>query len=130
MKRIFGILLLLSALFAGCQNDLPVDNSIAGKGLTTLTIALPDTRTSLGEKSGDTYPVYWSEGDCISMNGKCSSKAVINAENRSSATFSVEYILNYPYRITYPYLSTTSYASPKVLFPAEQSYVEGTFAQG
>ena len=130
MKRLWLLILFASIALAGCQNDLPVDNSIAGKGLTTLTIALPDTRTSLGEKSGDTYPVYWSEGDCISMNGKCSSKAVINAENRSSATFSVEYILNYPYRITYPYLSTTSYASPKVLFPAEQSYVEGTFAQG
>ena len=128
MKRI--LLLFASIALIGCQNDLPNDRPILGEGLTTLTIALPDTRTSLGEKSGDTYPVYWSEGDQVAMNGKCSSEAVINADNRASATFSVNYILNYPYCITYPYVSTTSYATPKVVFPAEQSYVEGTFAQG
>ena len=128
MKRLLFIL-LASIVLTGCCNDLPTDNSIAGEGLTTLTIALPNTRTELGEKSGDTYPVYWSEGDCIAMNGKCSTEAAINNDNRSSATFSVNYLLNYPYRITYPYVSTTSYLSPKVLFPSEQSYVEGSFAQ-
>ena len=130
MKKIWSLILLSTLALTGCYNDLPADNSIAGEGSTTLTVALPSTRTELGDKSDEVYPVYWSEGDCISMNGKCSAEAVINAENRSSATFSVNYILNYPYRITYPHLSTTSYLAPKVLFPAEQSYVEGSFAQG
>ena len=122
-------MLLASLALVGCYNDKTIDNSIVGEGLTTLTISLPETRTELGEKIGETYPVYWSEGDQVAMNGKCSSEAVINSENRSSAKFSVNYILNYPYRITYPYVSTTSYFSPKVIFPSEQSYVEGSFAQ-
>ena len=130
MKRVLSLILFAIIALTSCYNDLPSDSSIVGEGLTTLTVALPSTRTELGEKSGDSYPVYWSEGDCIAMNGKCSAEAVINAENRASASFSVNYILNYPYRITYPYVSTTSYAYPKVVFPAEQSYVEGSFAQG
>ena len=129
MKRAWLLILLAAIALVGCYNDVPTDNAIAGEGVTTLTIELPETRTILGEKSGDSYPVYWSEGDCIAMNGKCSTEAVINNDNRSSATFSVNYLLNYPYRITYPYVSTTSYLSPKVLFPSEQSYVEGSFAQ-
>lgn len=129
MKRVLLPILLACFALVGCYNDTPIDNSIAGEGVTTLTIVLPETRTSLGEKSGEVYPIYWSEGDCISMNGKCSTEAVINSENRSSATFSVNYLLNYPYRITYPYISITSYLAPKVVFPAEQSYVEGSFAQ-
>ena len=129
MKKLWGII-LAGLMLVGCQDNLPADNSIVGVGETTLTISLPSTRTSLGEKEGATYPVYWSEGDCISMNGKCSSEAVINADNRASATFFVNYILNYPYRITYPYVAATSYTTPKVVFPTEQSYVEGSFAQG
>ena len=129
MKRVLLPILLACFALVGCYNDAPIDNSIAGEGVTTLTIVLPETRTSLGEKSGEVYPIYWSEGDCISMNGKCSTEAVINSENKSSATFSVNYLLNYPYSITYPYISTTSYLAPKVVFPAEQSYVEGSFAQ-
>ena len=129
MKRVLLPILLACFALVGCYNDTPIDNSIAGEGVTTLTIVLPETRTSLGEKSGEVYPIYWSEGDCISMNGKCSTEAVINSENRSSATFSVNYLLNYPYSITYPYISITSYLAPKVVFPAEQSYVEGSFAQ-
>lgn len=127
MKTIFSVI-LAGLMLVGCQNFEEQD--VVGVDGRSLTVLLAETRTSLGAKEGTTYPVYWSEGDCIAMNGKCSAEAVINAENRASASFSVNYILNYPYRITYPYVSTTSYASPKVVFPAEQSYVEGSFAQG
>lgn len=130
MKRILLLLLFASIALAGCQNDLSTDRPILGEGETILTISLPETRTSLGDKSGDTYPIYWSEGDKIAMNGVCSAEAVISAENRASATFTVGYLLNYPYSITYPYVAATTYASPKVVFPAEQSYVEGSFAEG
>ena len=118
--------LLCAILFWGCQTDpetAPVDTG----EVTKLQISLESTRTSLGEKVGDTYPVYWSEGDKISVNGEASSEAVINGDNRSVATFDAASNVTRPYHITYPY---SEGVSPKVLFPAEQVYTEGTFAQG
>ena len=117
---IFAILLI------GCQKDSTCDLQKANT--TTLSVSLAPTRTSLGEKSGTTYPVYWSEGDCIAVNGKKSDAVTINSEERRCATFTINEVLNYPYAITYPHTATTSVESPRVVFPAEQSYVEGSFA--
>ena len=88
-----------------------------------MTISLPATRTSLGEKVGVTYPVYWSEGDKISANGVESSEALIDENNPSRAQFSFPSVVNYPLNILYP-------SGSKVTFAAEQNYVEGTFAEG
>ncbi len=115
------------ALFLiGCQKDSTYDLQKANT--TTLSVSLAPTRTSLGEKSGTTYPVYWSEGDCIAVNGKKSDAVTINAEDRRCATFTINEVLDYPYNITYPHTATTSVESPRVVFPAEQSYVDGSFA--
>lgn len=126
MKRIFTYFIAASLLLASCVQSgeelTPTD------GATTLTISLEQTRTALGDKVGDQYPVYWSEGDRIAINGVCSATASINAENRASASFTVDANLKSPYSITYPYNEATSAEAPKVLFPAEQVYVEGTFS--
>ena len=37
-------------------------------GITEITISLEESRTQLGEKAGDVYPVVWSEGDAIAVN--------------------------------------------------------------
>ncbi|MBR0339199.1 MAG: hypothetical protein IIX40_03285, partial [Alistipes sp.] len=100
-----------------CQSETVV------RGTSELTISLPATRTSLGEKVGVTYPVYWSEGDKISANGVESSEALIDENNPSRAQFSFPSVVNYPLNILYP-------SGSKVTFAAEQSYVEGTFAEG
>ena len=128
------ILMLISALFVGCQTDLASDSIVEGniangEGVTTLTISTTEaTRTVLGEKSGDTYPLYWSEGDRIAANGVQSEPAVINEANAASAQFTFSTAINYPFSVTYPYTSTSTASAPKVVFPAEQSYAEGTFA--
>ena len=86
------------ALF-GCQADpttTPVNEEIG----TTLSISLEPTRTSLGEKEGDYYPLFWSEGDRIAINGEASNPAVIDATNRSVATFNVSSTISEPYHIT------------------------------
>lgn len=122
-----SLLVAISAMmFAGCQTDNTCDLQEANS--TTLTVSIPQTRTSLGEKSGVTYPVYWSEGDCIAVNGKKSETVTINAKDRTSATFTINEVLDYPYIVTYPHTATTTTESPCVVFPAEQSYVEGSFA--
>ena len=116
----------IALLFTACVNS--GDDITPTNGSTTLTISLEQTRTSLGDKVGDNYPVYWSEGDKISINGECSTSASIDPENRASAAFTVDANLKSPYYITYPYTEATSAEAPKVLFPAEQSYAEGTFS--
>ena len=128
MRNFWGIFVAFALLLVGCSTDTINDGeTIVGDGATTLTLSIQSTRTALGEKVGDTYPVYWSEGDKIAVNGVASSEAVIKAENRSVATFKVESELSTPYYITYPY---SEGVSPKVIFPTEQEFAEGTFAQG
>ena len=120
MKRFFLFLLTLYVTtFVCCQTD----PTVGYDGTNTLTLSIPKTRTSLGEKSGDIYPVHWSVGDKISVNGVESSEAEIDAANPSRAIFSFDVVLNYPLNILYP-------SGSSVIFPAEQNYTEGTFAEG
>ena len=121
--------LLVSLALSSCDIDTPT-NVVGEGGVTKLEVALPQTRTYLGEKLGDLYPMYWSEGDKIVVNGLISNEVKIDAENRSSATFEVEGVLDYPLSVTYPYAVGTTAANPVVEFKAEQTCVHGTFAEG
>lgn len=124
------LIVLTTLLFVGCYNDGVQGDDVVGNGETVLTLSIPETRTSLGENVGDSYAHYWSEGDCIAVNGKSSDRVAIDSANPSVATFTIGGSVVYPYRVTYPYTSTTSSSAPKVIFPAEQSYVEGSFSEG
>ena len=115
--------------FMGCQNDMTTE-TIHQAGKTTLSISLAQSRTSLGEKVGDNYPTYWSEGDCISVNGVESKEVIINPDDASRATFTIDKVMEYPYSITYPHTANSTKESPKVVFAAEQSYTEGSFVNG
>lgn len=127
MKLIkFALLTLLSVALSACQADVTTDN-IVEDGTTTLTVQTASTRTYLGGKVGDSYPVFWSEGDKIVVNGVESDAAVINTEDASVAQFTINTSVKYPYNITYPYTSSCKAGNAVVLFPTEQSYVEGTF---
>ena len=126
MKKIFSVI-LAGLMLVGCQDFTEQD--VAGVNGSRLSVSLAETRTSLGEKSGNNYPVYWSEGDCIVVNGVKSQAAQINANNQASATFELGCVVEYPYSITYPYCENTSAEQAKVLFPDTQSYAEGTFAK-
>lgn len=131
MKRtLFTIVTLFGIILSGCQNDISENAPVGVDGTNSLTISLEETRTALGEKTGDTYPVYWSVGDRIAANGYCSNEVEIDAENKSRAIFNFEPTLNYPLSITYPYTTTTTAQAPKVVFPAEQNYAEGTYSAG
>ena len=72
------LILLCVAMFWSCQTDNTTDIVSVGS-VTQLTVSTPETRTSLGGKSEGTYPVYWSEEDCIVVNGVKSSKASIDS---------------------------------------------------
>ena len=121
MKKMLFLVISFATLVVGCQRDA---TSIAdGDSVSSLTLSLPETRTSLDEKVGEIYPIYWSEGDKISVNGVESFDAEIDATNPSKAHFSFATSVSYPLNILYP-------SGTKVVFPAEQSYTEGSFAKG
>ena len=133
MKRLLLILSATAALLVSCHNDLPDDTPINGGNESkevTLSLSLSQTRTSLGDKVGDAYPAYWSEGDRVVINGVLSEEAQIDATTASMAKFLVNSALSYPYYITYPYTASTTATKPVVNFPAEQEYTEGSFAAG
>ena len=132
MKKLLLVLVVAAMFASGCRTFQPADSWVEGgdKGGATLTISLAQTRISMGGKIGDTYPVNWSEGDKIVVNGTLSDEVQIDADNRSWAKFTVNPLPVAPLCITYPYCEATSAERPIVVFPAEQEYVEGTFASG
>ncbi len=122
LAKLSMVVALLLTSFA-CTTDATEDLGVKVGGQTTLTISLEKSRTQLGEKAGEVYPLYWSEGDQISVNGVVSS--ALTEGGNASASFTFDDILNYPYSVLYP-----GNAEGKVVFPTSQEYVAGTFASG
>ena len=123
MKKILLTLTTFAALAIGCTTH---DEFYTGNNIKTLTVSLPEqSRTTLGDKNNDTYPLYWSESDKLCINGSTSTRIAISPNNPASATFEFGNNLNYPLAITYG----LDAASDKVTFLAEQSYTEESFTQ-
>ena len=85
-------------------------------------------KTVMGDKSESKYPIYWSEGDVIAVNGSLSQPLAAGDAGTSSATFTFD---EKPatagvYNVVYPGNAT----SGRVVFPSSQSYVENSFCPG
>ncbi len=107
-----------------CTTDATEDLGVKVGGKIQLTLSLDGTRTQLGEKNGDTYPLTWSENDQITVNGTTSDKlTVADGAGTASATFTFGgKTLKTPYFIAYP---ATEEAN-QVVFAAEQHYNTNT----
>ena len=130
MKTLTKLFLAVaSGVFAlSCVTDATSDLVVKhGDGPTTeITLSLEESRTQLGEEADGVYPLYWSEGDKISVNGVESAEAAISNSNPSSATFTVQGELTTPYQIAYP-------AAPagKVIFVENQVHAgSSSFGKG
>ena len=126
MKNLAKLFMAVAVLFAGfaCTTDATEDLGVAVGGQTTITLSLEEaTKTQLGEKADDVYPLYWSEGDQISVNGLASN--ALTEGGSAKGVFTINGTLTYPYSVVYP--ATTA---NQVTFPATQEYVAGTFASG
>ena len=101
-------------------------------GITEITISLEESRTQLGEKAGDVYPVVWSEGDAIAVNGIASTPLTAGQAGASATTFSLLGELTHPFNVVYP--ATTNIEAVggayPVTFLATQEYTEGSFCNG
>ena len=130
MKKMTKLFVAVALLFAGvaCTTDATEDLGVVAAGQTEIALSLESSRTQLGEKADGVYPLYWSEGDKISVNGVASESLSASDEGKANATFVVNGTVAYPYNIVTPVAegvsSLTSGCYP-VLFPAEQSYKAG-----
>lgn len=138
MKKIYSYISLvaLAALSAGCAKelvnpeDLLTDSNkqeelVSGELTVQLSVpASTQTKTVLGVKNGDSYPVYWSPEDVVTLNGTAATEFTPSDDNRSAtATFKLA-SLKAPYNFLYGGVSGTS---DQVSFPATQNYVADGF---
>lgn len=124
MKNFTKLFVVAVALFAfSCATDTTEDLGVNISNQTTITLSLEESRTQFGEKADGVYPLYWSKGDQISING-ITSKALTEGGS-ANATFTFDGTLSNPYCVVYPASERN-----EVTFPASQSYTAGTFCAG
>ena len=121
---VFHILILsLPVLLPSCNKEQAKQPFRLQAGVEQTAV-----KTVLGGKEGSKYPVLWSEGDVIAVNGSLSQPLAAGDAGTSSATFTFD---EKPatagvYNVVYPGTTT----SGRVVFPASQSYVENSFCPG
>ena len=136
MKKFYIVLsvITLAVLTAGCAKEkidpnpkgYETDNS-TGETIVSVTLSVPsntETKTSLGNKSGSTYPVYWSNGDVITLNGTAATEFT-PASGNATATAKFK-VTNLAAPYNFLYLGVAGQGN-QVAFPASQSYVAGGF---
>ena len=132
MKTSAKLFMAVTALVAfSCTTDVTEDLGVQlnDAGQTEITLSLSESRTQLGEKADGVYPLYWSEGDKIAVNGVTSNEVAAESVGTSSAAFVVNGALTHPYNIVIPApaegVSAVAEGCYPVVFPATQSYVAG-----
>lgn len=136
MKNLTRIFVAVAAMVAvSCTTDVTEDLGvqIGAIGQTSIAISLEESRTQLGEKADGVYPLYWSTGDQIAVNGVASQPLTDESNGKPSATFTVNGELTYPYNVVYPAPAADVVAAEglqAVTFMATQPYTAGTFTNG
>ena len=139
MKNLAKIFVAVVALFAyACVTDTTEDLGVKFGGQTEISLSLEESRTQLGAKAEGVYPLYWSEGDAIAVNGVASDALTAQQAGSASTSFTFKQDLTYPYNIVYPTPTTKldinlgdvrAEATQRVVFLAEQPYTVGSFAK-
>ena len=131
-------LAVVAGMFAfSCVNDAINDPTVeVGSSVTTkITVSLEEaTKTQLGDKDAEgKYPLYWSAGDAIAINGVASLPLAASFDGKASASFEFNGEVARPFNAVYP-APAAGVTAAEGLFPvtflAEQAYTEGTFAAG
>ena len=134
MKNLTKFILGVAALATlSCTTDVTEDLGVAVGGQTTISLSLDESRTHINGKVGDEYPLYWSKGDKIAVNGVASEPLSESSHGSSNATFTLNGVVEYPYNIVYPAPAsdvTAAEGLQAVSFLATQEYTAGTFAEG
>lgn len=121
--KLFYLLAALPVLLLSCDKEPQKQAFRLKAGVEEVAV-----KTVLGSKEGSKYPVLWSEGDVIAVNGSLSQPLAAGDAGTSSASFTFD---EKPatagvYNVVYPGTAT----SGRVVFPASQSYLENSFCPG
>ena len=134
-RRLFIAVVALVAL--SCTTDATEDLGVnlgLTEGQTTLVFSLEESRTQLGEKADGVYPLYWSEGDNIAVNGIISNPLGAEYDGKANAAFSFNEALQRPYGVVYPAPAEGTTAVTEgcvpVTFLQTQTYTAGSFCKG
>ncbi len=138
MKNLTKIFMAVVALFAvSCVTDPIEDLGVQlgnDAGQTTISVSLEETKTHLGGKDGGEYPLYWSEGDKIAVNGVASAALESVVKEQIYAEFTLNGVLGFPRTIVYPApaegVKAATAGQYPVTFAATQAYKAGSFAEG
>ncbi len=129
MKNLARFLLAVVAMVAvACTTDTTDCSTFQtdGAGVTEISLSLEESRTQLGEKAEGVYPLYWSEGDKISVNGVASSALTAEEAGSTNASFTIAGVLQTPYCIAYPDAN-----EGQVVFAENQTHTSNhTFGNG
>ena len=100
MKKLTKIFLaVVAGLFAfSCVQDTTEDLGHSATG-TSVTVSLENSRTQLGAVADGVYPVYWSAGDQIAINGVASNALASSDEGKANATFTFANDIVRPYNV-------------------------------
>ena len=143
MKNLTKIFMtVVAGMFAfSCVTDTTEDLGVKVEGqkggVYELSVSLEATKTQLGEKVDGLYPLYWSEGDAISVNGVVSNP--LTAGGSANAYFKFNEEVYRPYCVVYPASAAVAVEeeveetpAPVTVYPvnflAVQPYTVGTFA--
>ena len=127
MKKISMILgSALMMLTVGCTTDTTKE-VVNNDNKVIIGLSVDDTRTSLGDKSGTEYPVLWSAGDKVAVNGVASEPLAAEYAGKTAAQFTVTGVAA-PFDVIYP--ADVLMADGTVGISEIQEYVAGSFAQG
>ena len=136
MKNLTRIFMVAMALFAySCVTDTTEDLGVqlGANGQSEIALSLEESRTHINGKAGEVYPLYWSKGDQIAVNGIASEPLTEEAHGKAATTFKISGGLNYPLSIVYPAPAKGTVAAEGmqvVTFQATQNYTVGSFAEG
>lgn len=120
-------LFAVAAMLCSCAKELATPE-VQGRGEGTLTLSVnldENVRTALGEKDGTTYPLTWSEGDCLVLDGVASNALTAAYSGKKNADFSFAGDFKAPYNLVY---GGVAGKADVVKFQQVQPYVAGTFA--
>ena len=116
----------LMMLTVGCTTDTTKE-VVNNDNKVIIGLSVDDTRTSLGDKSGTEYPVLWSAGDKVAVNGVASEPLAAEYAGKTAAQFTVTGVAA-PFDVIYP--ADVLMADGTVGISEIQEYVPGSFAQG
>lgn len=104
-------------------------HQLAGNDIFSITVSIPKaaTKAVMGDKAGEIYPVYWENGDRISLNGLISGGLSGVEDKTSEARFNVIGKPSSPYTVLYP---GKEGQNGSVTFLQHQTYTDGSVASG